>query len=76
MSGFRGKWVYATAAVSDIIHVSPPWAHAVTRSTHGEYWNPMKVVVLVVAAVVLSTVLLDPATRGDGRLVLAPDRAP
>jgi hypothetical protein len=36
----------------------------------------MKVVVLVVAAVVLTTALLDPAKREDGRPVLAPDNVP
>jgi hypothetical protein len=66
------------AAVSDIIHLSPPSAHAVTPlDAHGEYWNPMKVVVLVVAAFVLTTALVDvPVTRGNGRLALAPERAP
>jgi hypothetical protein len=61
---------------SDIIHLSPPSAHAVTRSTHGEYWNPMKVVVLVVAAFVHTTALLGPATWLRGRLAHGPDREP
>jgi len=82
IDGFRGWWTicpalrglrgYAAAVVSDIIHLSPPMA----RSTHGEYWNPMKVVVPVVAARVLTKALLDPATRADGRLALAPDSVP
>lgn len=36
---FSFRQVFAAAVESDIIHLSPPSAHAYTRSTHGEYWN-------------------------------------
>ena len=66
--------VYTSAPVSDIIHLSPPSAHAFLALDARLVLDPVKVVVLVLAAFVVTTALLGSAAREDGRRAPWPDR--
>jgi hypothetical protein len=68
--------VYTSAPVSDIIHLSPPSAHAFLALDARRVLDPMKVVVLVVAAFVLMTVLHGPTVLEGGGPAPWPDRTP